>query len=120
VITEYINKYTSSVVDSAMSAYNAEKKAIGKRASGGPTDANVPYLVGENGPEIWMSNTAGRVLNASASRGMIATAGLKGAMASTSSATSGPRAVEVRVSGDDPALVSLLKRLIRTANVLEA
>jgi len=32
------------------------------RASGGPVSANTPYLVGENGPELFMTKTAGTII----------------------------------------------------------
>ena len=35
---------------------------IGKKASGGPVRAGTPYLVGENGPEIFMPNGRGKVI----------------------------------------------------------
>lgn len=33
------------------------------RATGGPVSANTPYLVGERGPELFVSGTAGRIVN---------------------------------------------------------
>lgn len=41
-----------------------------RRASGGPVQRGTPYVVGENGPEIYVPDAAGRVLSAAASRGM--------------------------------------------------
>ena len=32
------------------------------RAAGGPVSANTPYVVGEKGPELFMPNTAGKVI----------------------------------------------------------
>lgn len=43
--------------ESATGAYIA-----GRRASGGPVSAGMPYMVGERGPEVFTPNTAGRVL----------------------------------------------------------
>lgn len=40
--------------------------AAGARADGGPVSANAPYLIGERGPELFVPNTAGRVLPNSA------------------------------------------------------
>lgn len=40
--------------------------AAGARANGGPVSANAPYLIGERGPELFVPNTAGRVLPNSA------------------------------------------------------
>ena len=34
------------------------------RASGGPVDGGTPYLVGEEGPEMFVPNTSGRIINA--------------------------------------------------------
>jgi hypothetical protein len=70
VITDYINRYSNVVSSAAQDAYEETKRGMKKRASGGPTERGVPYLVGENGPEIHVPNAAGRVLSAAASRGM--------------------------------------------------
>ncbi|MFV5212691.1 hypothetical protein ACLIIZ_03050 [Azonexus caeni] len=40
--------------------------AAGARATGGPVSADMPYLIGERGPELFVPNTAGRVLPNSA------------------------------------------------------
>ena len=41
------------------------KEKNGKiRATGGPISPNVPYLVGENGPEMIMPSSGGQVMNA--------------------------------------------------------
>ncbi len=32
------------------------------RASGGPVAGGTPYMVGENGPELFMSNTGGNIV----------------------------------------------------------
>jgi len=32
------------------------------RASGGPVSARTPYIIGENGPELFVPNTAGRII----------------------------------------------------------
>lgn len=40
--------------------------ASGARADGGPVSANAPYLIGERGPELFVPNTAGKVLPNSA------------------------------------------------------
>jgi TP901 family phage tail tape measure protein len=36
--------------------------AVGARATGGPVSADAPYLVGERGPELFVPNTAGKIL----------------------------------------------------------
>lgn len=40
--------------------------AVGARANGGPVSADMPYLVGEREPELFVPNTAGKVLPISA------------------------------------------------------
>ena len=35
---------------------------LGGRASGGPVSANTPYVVGENGPELFMSKNSGAII----------------------------------------------------------
>jgi phage-related minor tail protein len=45
----------------------------GARASGGPVDAGVPYLVGEQGPELFVPNAAGAVAPNTALRGTTVT-----------------------------------------------
>jgi hypothetical protein len=40
--------------------------ATAARATGGPVSANAPYLIGERGPELFVPNTAGKVLPNSA------------------------------------------------------
>jgi len=42
----------------------------GGRAGGGPVAAGTPYLVGENGPEMFVPSTAGRITNSSETRRM--------------------------------------------------
>ena len=42
----------------------------GGKAGGGPVAAGVPYMVGENGPEMFVPSTAGRISNASETRRM--------------------------------------------------
>ena len=43
---------------------------LGGRASGGPVTANTPYMVGENGPEMFVPATSGQVLNQNQMPGM--------------------------------------------------
>jgi phage-related minor tail protein len=43
--------------------------ALGKKAAGGPVMANKPYVVGEQGPELFVPNSAGSIMtNASMNR----------------------------------------------------
>lgn len=36
--------------------------SAGRRASGGPVQANKPYMVGENGPEMWVPHSNGSII----------------------------------------------------------
>ena len=38
-------------------------KGFGKRAAGGPVTSQLPYIVGERGPELFVPNTGGSVVN---------------------------------------------------------
>lgn len=51
------------------------------RASGGPVARGIPYLVGEEGPEMIVPEAAGRVLSAAATRGALRGNSRQGAMA---------------------------------------
>jgi archaellum component FlaC len=90
----------------------------GKRAAGGPIVRGMPYIVGENGPEMIIPDASGRVLSAGASRGLIAQSAVSG-MRGSGGGGGGARTVQLEVAGPDARLVSLLKYLIRTANVIE-
>lgn len=49
---------------------------VQKRASGGPVDSGTPYLVGEKGPELFLPNTAGRIIDAfSTSKALLSNTG---------------------------------------------
>jgi len=61
---------TESAVRKEMEEKENKGKEIGKKAGGGPTDANTPYLVGENGPEIFFSKQAGDILSNSAMKNL--------------------------------------------------
>lgn len=116
---EIITNYTYNV---GGNDYNREANRgafSGKRAAGGPVVRGVPYLVGENGPEIVVPDASGRVLSAGASRGLVA----QGAVAGLRGQSGGggfPRRLQLEVVGGDARLVSLLKYLIRSANLLES
>ncbi len=100
--------------------FEREANRANFRAAGGPIVRGVPYVVGENGPEIVVPDSSGRVLNSAASRGLMvqgATKGMSGTMGGYGGG--GARGVQVEVVGSDQKLVTLLKYLIRTANVLE-
>jgi hypothetical protein len=61
---------TESAVRKEMEEKENKGKEIGKKAGGGPTEANTPYLVGEEGPEIFFSKQAGDILSNSAMKNM--------------------------------------------------
>jgi len=88
-----------------------------RRASGGPISRGTPYLVGENGPEIVVPNAAGRVITASASRGMNGPG--TGAGPTGGAPMGGGRwRVELELIGQHE-VVSAFRGLIRTANLLQ-
>ena len=91
------------------------------RASGGPVARGVPYLVGENGPEMVVPEAAGRVLSAAATRGAF-----RGAISSPVSAPASGRGggwpagglmVRIELVGDEESRVQF-RRLVRTTNIL--
>jgi len=45
------------------------------RATGGPVNRNTPYIVGEDGPEIFLPNSSGRILNAKDSAAKLSAVG---------------------------------------------
>lgn len=55
---------TASIVSNIASV--AMPSNVGARANGGPVSADMPYLIGERGPELFVPNTAGKVLPNSA------------------------------------------------------
>lgn len=126
----YEGAYNATVTTTFVSAY-ATKSTQGKtgnsrdkpdkRAAGGPVVRGVPYLVGENGPEIVVPDAGGRVLNASASRGLMVQAGLngaKGSMAMAQSGGNGGSGAAITVSGSaDQAVASLINYLIRAGKI---
>jgi hypothetical protein len=48
------------------------------RASGGPVEANQPYIVGEEGPEFFVPSSAGEIINAAMTKGIMDQRGRKG------------------------------------------
>jgi hypothetical protein len=99
------------------SDYNREanRGSFSKRAAGGPVVRGVPYLVGENGPEIMMPDDSGRIISAAGSRGLMLGAGIKGmtgSVAGGGGGFSGP--LELKVApGADQAVATLINGLIR-------
>lgn len=91
----------------------AGNSVTGARASGGPVSRGLPYLVGENGPEIVVPSAAGRVLSAASTRGMAKT----GATAAPAG-VSGPLTSRLEVVGEEK-IVTFFRSLIRTHNLLQ-
>jgi hypothetical protein len=112
VITDYINRYSNVVTSAAQQAYEDTKKSIKKRASGGPVARGEPYIVGENGPEVWMPNAAGRVLSAAASRGLARVGGpaRSGGMSS--------QTVRLELVGEER-IRTMFRYMIRSMNLLQ-
>jgi hypothetical protein len=48
----------------------ATVKPIEKRAGGGPVDAKTPYLIGENGPELFVPSAGGDIMSNSAMKAL--------------------------------------------------
>jgi hypothetical protein len=113
--TTYVKYYTESYKRGGGSSRYPDE-----RAAGGPIVRGKPYLVGENGPEIVVPDASGRVLNSSASRGLMVQAGMtgqQGTMAAASGGGGGAYA-RVEVSGSaDQAVATLINYLIRTGKL---
>lgn len=110
IVTTYVTQ--SYKVGGADYNREANRGAFSKRAAGGPVVRGVPYLVGENGPEVVVPDASGRVLNASGSRGLM----VQGAMSGSSARAgqSGPVNATLSVSGAaDQAVATLVNYLIR-------
>lgn len=56
-----LEKIGSGVKDALGSVVDKGKALLGAKASGGPVAVGHPYLVGENGPEVFTPATAGRI-----------------------------------------------------------
>jgi hypothetical protein len=90
------------------------------RASGGPVARGVPYLVGENGPEMVVPEAAGRVLSAAATRGAF-----RGAIQSPIGAPAGAGRgqmggayiARIELVGDEESRV-WFRRMVRSMNIL--
>jgi methyl-accepting chemotaxis protein len=116
--TKYVGKYYSSA--------NEAERDMGRRASGGSVTRGTPYVVGEQGTEVFVPDTNGRIMSAAASRGSAAASARTMSSAPGAVGTMGRpmggsvvRGLQVEVIGNDPKLISLLKYLIRTGNVIE-
>jgi len=97
----------------------AGNSVTGARASGGPVSRGLPYLVGEDGPEVVIPDAAGRVLSASASRGFASVgASTMGGQGYGSGAGSGRWKVEMELIGQAE-IVTMFRYLMRTANLIQ-
>lgn len=59
-ISQFILKPIEGLISSAASSIFGG--ILGTRAAGGPVLGNVPYLVGEQGPELFVPNSAGQIM----------------------------------------------------------
>lgn len=116
--TKYVGKYYSSA--------NEAERDMGRRASGGSVTRGTPYVVGEQGTEVFVPDTNGRIMSAAASRGSASASArtmssAPGAVGTMGRAVGGSiiRGLQVEVIGNDAKLIALLKYLIRTGNVIE-
>jgi phage-related minor tail protein len=58
-----VNQYISAPLESALSSIvSAIMPVAGARAAGGPVEAGSSYLVGENGPELFVPSSSGSVV----------------------------------------------------------
>lgn len=99
--------------------YNRElgRAGFSKRAAGGPVVRGKPYLVGENGAELFMPDATGRIINSAGTRGMAVEAGTRG-LARGHDSYDGPRAIELRAAGgSDQGVATLINYLIRTGKI---
>lgn len=53
----------------AKGAATGEFHLVDTRASGGPVNMNTPYLVGEQGPELFIPNSSGQIMDNNSTRG---------------------------------------------------
>jgi hypothetical protein len=64
-IGKYVDDTTKEEADKS-----AKGKPVEKRAGGGPVDAKTPYLIGENGPELFVPSASGDVMSNSAMKSL--------------------------------------------------
>jgi hypothetical protein len=58
--TTYVDNYIRTHVSTFISGNVG--RLSGLRAAGGPVEAGLPYIVGEHGPELFVSKTSGRII----------------------------------------------------------
>jgi hypothetical protein len=114
----YAGNYVANIITNHIETFSQEHaRELGRaRASGGPVIRGVPYLVGENGPEILVPDTSGRVLSAAASRGVVTQGLASGAMPTGGGSRGGTMVLEV---AGEQKVASFLKYMIRTYNILD-
>lgn len=126
-ITVHIAAVATGVA--AASAAIAGARLAGKRAGGGPVSAGLPYLVGEQGPELIMPRNDGNVLTAPETRGILSKGShnpsLNAARRSPSGggsaqavwATASTRPAQIELVGERM-VVEFVRKLIRGNNLI--
>lgn len=113
-LTANVKVGASSAGAAASKVANAIANAIDGRAEGGPISAGVPYVVGEQGPELILPESDGYVLNASK------TAALAGARGSALAAAGGQTVIihapiDARGALDDVAVGKRVEKALTAA-----
>lgn len=73
VVQEWVRSQIATLVGRGLTAImsgTGGAKGLFGRAVGGPVLANTPYVVGENGPELFVPNGGGRVVTNQAAKGL--------------------------------------------------
>lgn len=96
--------------DGRLDKVNNQLDRLGARATGGSVLKGVPYTVGEGGKEVFVPESNGRVMSASASRGMRA--------APSGVAGGGGGTLQLEVVGQQE-IVTFFRYLIRSANLIQ-
>lgn len=103
------------VADSQLDKVNNTLNRFGgARASGGPVQKDVPYWVGENGPELFYPDRNGSVKSASTSRQM-----MMGARGNASGGGGGsPSGIRIELVGQEQ-IKTMFRYLVRTAELIQ-
>lgn len=101
---------------SVSKAKHAIEKQYQARAAGGPVQAGRPYWVGEEGPELVVPATNGRVMTASASRALT-TRGVRSPDGGMAGGGQGGT-LRLELIGQQE-VVTMFRYLVRTANLLQ-
>lgn len=120
----YAGNYVANIITNHIETFSQEhQRELSRfRAAGGPVTRGVPYIVGENGPELVVPDASGRVLSAAASRGVMTQAGAAGSSAYLNGGQGGGMrggTLQLEVAGEQR-VASFLKYMIRTYNILDA